>query len=243
MASQIRWKRGDYIKLGRAVSDFNKKINELNAVEKKLYLPDLVDYKVAKEEILTRQDLNRMINSLRRFKEEGAEELYVTQAGEKMTKWERKELGIASRVAQRRLQAELKELQAQEQTKYMGSGRTSAIKGSIAKLKQIETKKGKEYKEYIKQMGKASYNFSRLEKFRETTLYNLKILSQTNEEFQPVYDYLKKVTNPEDFYDNFKDNEALNDFYVWYKSPESYAGFNESQELADYILNKFKMNE
>ena len=92
MASQIRWKRGDYVKLGRAVSDFNKKINQLNAEERRLYLPDLVDYKVAKEEILTRQDLNRMINSLRRFKEEGAEELYITQAGEEMTKWERKEL-------------------------------------------------------------------------------------------------------------------------------------------------------
>lgn len=78
--SKIRWKQGDYIKLGRAVADFNKKVNRLQAEENNLYLPNLIEYKEAKENITTRQELNRLVNSLRRFKREGAEELYTTQA-------------------------------------------------------------------------------------------------------------------------------------------------------------------
>lgn len=78
--SQIRWKRGDYIKLGRAVSDFNKRINELQQEENKLYLPTPLNYKNVKQDITTRQELNRMINSLRRFQAEDAGELYETES-------------------------------------------------------------------------------------------------------------------------------------------------------------------
>ena len=90
--SQIRWKRGDFIRLGKAVSQFNNKINELQREENKLYLPVTISYEKAIGEITTRAELNRFINSLRRFQKEGAESLYITQAGEEMTKWERREL-------------------------------------------------------------------------------------------------------------------------------------------------------
>lgn len=109
--SLINWKKGDYISLGKAVSNFNKKINKLQQEENRLYLPNIIEYKEAKENITTRAELNRLINSLRRFQREGAEDLYKTQAGEEMTKWERKELGIQSRIAQTRLKNELKQLQ------------------------------------------------------------------------------------------------------------------------------------
>ena len=90
--SKIRWQQKDYLSLGRAVANFNKKINELQKQEKKLYLPELKNYKDIKENIQTRQELNRVINSLKRFTKEGAEDLYVTKAGEQITKWERQEL-------------------------------------------------------------------------------------------------------------------------------------------------------
>ena len=90
--SKIRWKQKDYLSLGMAVANFNKKINKLQSEEKKLYLPELKNYKEIKQNIQTRQELNRVINSLKRFSKEGAEDLYVTKAGEQITKWERKEL-------------------------------------------------------------------------------------------------------------------------------------------------------
>ena len=95
--SKIRWQQKDYLSLGRAVANFNKKINELQSEEKKLYLPELKNYKDIKENIQTRQELNRVINSLKRFSKEGAEDLYTTKAGEQITKWERQELRKANK--------------------------------------------------------------------------------------------------------------------------------------------------
>ena len=65
--SKIRWQQKDYVTLGKAVANFNKKINELNKEEKKLYLPDTINYKEIKENIVTRNELNRVIKSLKRF--------------------------------------------------------------------------------------------------------------------------------------------------------------------------------
>ena len=36
--SQINWRKGDYISLGKAVSQFNRKINELQKEESRNYL-------------------------------------------------------------------------------------------------------------------------------------------------------------------------------------------------------------
>lgn len=91
-SGKIKWKQKDYLSLGKAVADFNKKINKLNEENKKLYLPELKDYKEIKNKIVTRNELNRVINSLKRFSKEGAEELYTTKAGEQITRWERQEL-------------------------------------------------------------------------------------------------------------------------------------------------------
>lgn len=107
----IKWKQTDYLNLGREVARFNKKINELNKEEKKLYLPELQDYKYVKSRIHTRAELNRVISSLRRFSKDGAEEIYTNNAGEVMTKWEHNELVRQQRIAERNLRNEAKELE------------------------------------------------------------------------------------------------------------------------------------
>ena len=78
--SQIKWKKGDFISLGKAVSAFNKKINDLQNNENNLYLPDFKDYNNIKQNINTRKELNRQINSMKKFLKEGAEDLYITKA-------------------------------------------------------------------------------------------------------------------------------------------------------------------
>lgn len=72
MAKQynIRWKQGDYIKLGKAVAEFNRKISEIQTEENKMYLPALEKYEWQKKNIKTRQEFNRVINSLKRFSQE-----------------------------------------------------------------------------------------------------------------------------------------------------------------------------
>lgn len=121
--SKIRWKRGDYVRLGRAVSDFNKRINELQQEENKLYLPTPLSYSATKENITTRQELNRLINSLKRFQKEDAGDLYITEAGEQLTKWEKQELNKQQRIASRRLNKELQNLKSSSPSGLMGERR------------------------------------------------------------------------------------------------------------------------
>ena len=84
MQYQIKWKKQDYLQLGKAVANFDKKINRLQAEERKAYLPDIIDYSNLKQNITTRAELNRQIKSLRRFMKDDAESIYTTEAGEKM---------------------------------------------------------------------------------------------------------------------------------------------------------------
>ena len=52
MANKIRWSRSDYIKLGKAVSSFNKTVGNLS--NSGIVLPDLLNYNDLKSGITTR---------------------------------------------------------------------------------------------------------------------------------------------------------------------------------------------
>lgn len=224
--SRINWKRGDFVRLGRAVSDFNKKINELNKEERKLYLPEKIDYKEAKENITTRKELNRLINSLRRFQAEGAEDLYTTQAGETITKWERRELGIQSRIAQTRLRAELKNLEKPLESGYsriqMGSIRAREIEAQINNLKQIETKAGymfKGLKARIMSLGASDYTMKKAIVFKENYINEMKKYSHFDN-YDKLMKKLNSFSNPVSFFNFVSQNELTGD--LTYQSDEVY---------------------
>jgi hypothetical protein len=236
--SQISWRRGDYVRLGKAVSDFNKKINRLNAEENKLYLPETINYKEAKENITTRKELNRLINSLRRFQREGAEEIYTTQAGEELTKWERRELGIQSRIAQTRLRAELKALNEPLESGFsraqMGSVRVREIEAKIRNLKDIENKKGYELmtlKKRIRLEGASDYSMKRAIVFRENYLNEMKKYSHFDN-YEKLISKLESFTNPISFFNFVSQNELTGD--LTYQSDEMY-----SQEAFNSFVQDF----
>lgn len=77
--AKIRWRHSDYIKLGRAVSDFNKKLSLVSDDGEKSYLPQSLSYNQIKDNITTRKELNQLVKSLKEFKKEGAEDVYVTE--------------------------------------------------------------------------------------------------------------------------------------------------------------------
>ena len=224
--SRINWKRGDFVRLGKAVSDFNKKINELNKEERKLYLPEKIDYKEAKENITTRKELNRLINSLRRFQKEGAEDLYITGAGETITNWERRELGIQSRIAQTRLRAELKNLEKPLESGFsrvqMGSIRAREIEAQIKNLKQIETKRGYEFnalKRRIMSQGASDYTMKKAIVFRENYINEMKKYSHFDN-YEKLMKKLNSFSNPVSFFNFVSQNELAGD--LTYQSDEVY---------------------
>lgn len=211
--SQINWKQGDFVRLGRAVAQFNKKVNELNREEKKLYLPETINYKEAKENITTRRELNRLINSLRRFQREGAEDLYTTQSGETMTKWERRELGIQSRIAQTRLQNELKSLNEPMESGFsrvqMGSLRAREIEAQIKNLKNIESAVGYEFnrlRERLSRMGTSDYTMKKAIVFRENYINEMKKYSHFDN-YDKLMKKLNSITNPISFFNFVSQNE------------------------------------
>ena len=118
MANQslIRWKKGDYITLGKAVSQFNKKIAELEELENDVSLPQKIEYSQVKEDIKTRQELKRYINSLKRMKTERSSDIYENEAGQRITKWERQELLNRQKIAENRLKKELQALKYAKET-------------------------------------------------------------------------------------------------------------------------------
>lgn len=223
---QINWKQGDFVRLGRAVAQFNKKVNELNREEKKLFLPETINYKEAKENITTRKELNRLINSLRRFQREGAEDLYTTQSGETMTKWERRELGIQSRIAQTRLQNELKTLNEPMENGFsrvqMGSLRAREIEAQIKNLKQIETKVGYEFnmlKRRIASQGASDYTMKKAIVFRNNYIKEMEKYSHFDN-YDKLMKKLNSITNPISFFNFVSQNELTGD--LTYQSDETY---------------------
>lgn len=245
MASQskIRWKQGDYIKLGRAVADFNKKVNKLQAEENKLYLPSLIEYKEAKENITTRGELNRLVNSLRRFNREGAEELYITQAGEQMTNWERKELGIQSRIAQTRLRQELKALNEPTASGFsraqMGSQRVKEINAQLKNLKLIESKVGYEFKNLVTRLhnlGRSDYSMRKAITYRENYFSMIEKAYKNFDNYDKLVKKLETFKNPLSFYEFLSQNELLADItYMYDMGTEGIAGVSD-QDKFNYLL-------
>lgn len=243
----IRWKKSDYLTLGKAVAQFNRKINKLNGEEQKLYLPELKSYQEIKENILTRNELNRVINSLKRFSRKGAEELYTTEAGQQITKWERRELGIQSGIAKRRLKQELAELNLpihgeKFSRAEMGSQRVHQIEDQLRNLEMIETKVGYDFKRLqlrIKKIGTSDYTLEKAYTYQENFMEELQDLAKNMPEFQKVFEYFSKIDNPITFFNTAQKSNALQDFFLWYKNPENYAGFTTTQELADYIIERY----
>ena len=243
MASKIRWKQGDFIRLGRAVADFNKKVNRLQSEENKLYLPDIIEYKEAKENITTRKELNRMINSLKRFQREGAEDLYRTQAGEDITRWERRELGIQSRIAQSRLTRELKALNEPLESGFsraqMGSSRVREIEAQIRNLKQIETKTGYEFralKRRIQRVGTSDYSMRKAITYQENYLKMLKESYSNFDNYEKLMTKLESIKNPQKFYEYLSQNELLSDItYMYDLSGEGIAGISDQNKF-DFML-------
>lgn len=220
--SVIKWKKGDYVKLGRAVALFNRTISEHQTLENKLYLPDEVEYKEIKSKITTRKELNRVLNSLRRITNENAFELYETTAGEIFTNWERRELSIQRGIATRRLQAELKELNKPLENGYsrvqMGSVRAKEIEAQIKNLETFETKKGYELERLVRRIrniGVSDYGMRKAIVYRENYFEMLKTY-ENYDNYDKLINVLSQITNPIEFYNFVSQNELLADITFMY---------------------------
>lgn len=220
---RIRWNRSDYARLGRAISDFNKKIKELETEENKLYLPEEKNYKLEKKDIQTRAELNRVINSLKRFSNEGASDIVENRAGQKMTRWQKNELNTQKAIAIRTLNAELRELEKPGKTGYsriqMGSQQANSILATIRSLKKIEEKSGYEFnriKIRIEDLGRKDYKMIKSIIYRENFM-NAVSTNSNLEGYDLLLKKLNRYKNPINFYNYIKQSDVFSDIFLYYK--------------------------
>ena len=130
---KIRWRESDTKELARVVKNYNAKIRRLKNKDPQKYkntLPQFYDSKTdsyteklsvgqLKEIINTRQDLQREINSLKRFTKRGSEELVTVPDNDynlQLTKWQKTEMTRRVAVINRRRKKRLEEIQETEMT-------------------------------------------------------------------------------------------------------------------------------
>lgn len=234
----IRWKQTDYLNLGREVARFNKKINELNKEEKKLYLPELKDYSYEKSRIYTRSQLNNVIRSLRAFSKEGAEDIYITEGEDTITKWEHNQNLKQIKIMERNLGKEAKELEQPMSSGYskaeMGSLTYKNIVNIIRDLKKLEKKSKGSYKrakERLENFGALDYNMYKATIYRENFEYALDYLKE-NEGYNLFVKRLKRIKNPVNFYNFIKKSDVMSDIFIYYKPGEglTYGNFKNEQD-------------
>lgn len=211
---QIAWRKGDYIKLGKAVAEFNKKVQRLEQSQDSLGLPELIDYKNLKSQIVTRKELNRQIASLKRFKEEGIEQI-VDITEEPMTKWEYQEMNKQAKSAIRQMEKDLKKFTTPNKQGIsrvqMGSTEASTLKANIQSLKNWQKTSGKQLENLkwrIKYFGSADITMKRAIVYRENYLKEMEKY-QNFERYDELMEYLYSIKNPIDFYNKIDSKSEL----------------------------------
>ena len=223
----IKWNRGDYVRLGRAVADFNKKIRELEDTGIEARVPEQQEYSKLKEDIKTRSELNRVIKSMRRIMNVGQDEIFETEGGERITAWEHNENVINKRKATRMINAKIKELNKPFSQGYsrasMGSQELREWTATLHNIRNIEKEKGFNYnriKLRLDTLGKSDFQFVKSLIYRENVMKAVEGLKNL-EGYNLLIRKLSRYKNPVSFYNLISQrSETLSDIFLYYKEGE-----------------------
>lgn len=252
MDSKIRWKKGDYITLGKSIAQFNKKRDELEKLIDNNYLPEKINYKQLKNTILSRKQLNSTLNDLKAFLKEGAEELVETKSGEVLTSWEYNKLQKQVRQGTANLKKELLKLEQPISSGYsraqMGSAEYSQILAQLRNLQKLDLKRGYEFKrlkDRLSQVGNLDYSLIKAQIYRENIMKALKESAVGYQGYDLLMKKLNRIRNSLRFYDYIQKSTALSDIFLYYKEGEGlqYGAFTSEQDRFDYALEELGILE
>lgn len=224
----IKWTKGDAIRLGRAIAEFNRAVKELENELNKLYLPELKEYREARTVIKTRGELERVIKSMQRFTKYAEEpELVTLPSGEIMTKWEKRELDITRRVQIRKINSELKKIETPE--KPYRSDRQKELEVERQRLRDLFTLTGEDFtraKNQVLRKASKDYELNRLITYKNNYIKTLEKY-QNFKNYEKLISYMKKLS-PKAFYDKSQSSPALDDLTLL-----------SDQTMAQNKFNKF----
>ena len=238
MESLIKWKRGDYIRLSKAVSRYNTLINTSDVDMDTL--PDIQKYSELKSSITTRKELNRIVNSLNRATAENLGKTVTFDSGESLTAYEYGELKKQRANALRSLTREKTKILSERPSIGMGDERISEIEAIQSSLQNLEVKKGKNFEKTvmrIQKLGVADRGMKKALIFREN-MYTALEGVQNFENYDILKKELDKIKNPLKFFEYVKQSPILMDIFLWYRNPEvlHYGSFSTNQEAFNSSL-------
>ena len=237
--SVIRWSRSDYLKLSYAVREFNKKISELEGLDKNV-LPEEFKYTELRDTIYSRRELNRVIKALRRFSKPSQQKLVQTISGEVLTKWEFSELKKAQKRATLNITDQAREI-VDSEVNVMGDVEFKRLLRTRESIEDLFNRKGFEFKrtkERTESWGKQDYELWRAAIFRENYMKALEEMS-TYTNYKLLKDKLESIENPIQFYNYIKQSNIISDLFLYYKdkaTSQTYGGFVDNQEAFDTAL-------
>jgi hypothetical protein len=239
--SIIRWNRSDYGKLSYAVRMFNKKIKELESLDKNV-LPEEFNYQELKDTIYSRKELNRVIKSLRKFSnKESQQKTIKLEGGEEITRWEYSELKKAQKRAIGTIQEKAWEI-IDSDTNVIGDLEFKQLMRTKESIEDLFNRLGSEFKRTAKRTlswGKNDYELWRAQIYRDN--YMNKVLSYMSDydNYELLVKKLNSIENPIKFYEYVQKSNVLQDLFLFYKdkaTAQTYGGFTSNQEAFDYAI-------
>lgn len=225
----IRWSKGDYIRLGKAVSDFNRQIAQNTTAENKLYLPKTINYQDLRDNIQTRQGLNAYLQQLKRINKKGAFDLERLEGGVLISKYEKKELERARAQVIPNLERQIAKVEAETLASYGYSPSTqlpNMLKGNAQRKLEATLK---DYKELFKLSGTDFKKRAKQllinqteKKYRQAYLFRKRYMKLMKENYLGYRDYwifmkyyANKHKDPVRFYDDLPEDDTYfpNDLY------------------------------
>lgn len=237
--SVIRWNRSDYLKLSYAVRQFNRKISELEALDKNV-LPEEYKYTELRDNIYSRRELNRVIKALRRFSKPSQQKVVQTTSGEKMTRWELSELKKAQKRSLLNITDQAREI-VEVEDNVMGDAEFKKLLRTKESIEDLFNRRGTEFRRTKKRTeawGKNDYELWRASIFRENYMNALEEMTNYKN-YKLLKEKLESIENPIAFYKYVKQSNILYDLFLYYKdkaTAQTYGGFTDNQEAFDTAL-------
>jgi len=240
----IKWRESDAEKLEKKVARFNAKIYRTKRSHPELadILPNTIK-KADKEQLIQkfkempRSEFNKKLTSLERFSVKGAEKEIVSKTGNRVTKWEKKEVGLKVAQVNRAKTVERKAVEQMEATSRgeslgmkrgeMGSERLNELKPKKFNFDKIRGgKEWEKFKESVDKLASPEARNERMETYKKNYITGV----------ERVYgDYAKDLINM------LKEIPAEDIVKMYYSEQEATITFHydpqEMQTKLDIITN------
>ena len=241
MDSLIRWKREDSERLTKAVNKFNREVKALK--NENITLPDKASYNDLRDHISSRRELEEIIDSLNSANKRTLTETEKLTSGESVSAWEYSEASRKKDIATKNLTREMNKIQSDRNITgniYMGEERISEIESTLEALyKTFESKENFErMQKRLDFLGRTDYELARNKQFMYNFFTALDDISNF-ENAEMLKKELKKIRNPNKFYDYVKKSPILMDIFLWYKEDDGsliYSNFDTNEQAFNSAL-------